>query len=69
VLSKQHRGALPKQSAIDLVALFTYNVKAAFVHGKEVTMFTLNVQEAFDVILKKQLLKHITKQGWPFSLL
>jgi hypothetical protein len=32
-------------------------------------MFILNVQKAFDAILKKQLLKRITKQGWPFSLL
>jgi hypothetical protein len=63
VLSRQHRGALLKQLAIDLVTLFTYNIKAAFVHGKKVTMFTLNMQEAFDAILKRQLLKYITKQG------
>jgi hypothetical protein len=52
-----------------LVALFTYNVKAALAHSKEVTMFTLNIQKAFDALLKKQLLKRITEQGWPFSLL
>jgi hypothetical protein len=37
--------------------------------GKEVIMFILNIQEVFNALLKKQLLKHITKQGWPFSLL
>jgi hypothetical protein len=63
VLSKQHKEALFKQSAIDLIMLFTYNIEAAFAHSKEVTMFTLDIQEAFDTILKKQLLKHITKQG------
>jgi hypothetical protein len=69
VLSPQHKGALSKQLAIDLVTLFTYNIKAAFARGKEVTMFTLDVQGVFDTLLKRQLLKRITKQGWPFSLL
>jgi hypothetical protein len=68
VLSLQHRRALFKQLAIDLIALFTYNIKAALAHSKEVTMFTLNIQRAFNALFKRQLLKHITKQGWPFSL-
>jgi hypothetical protein len=69
VLSLQHKGAFFKQLAMDLVALFTYNVKAALARGKKVTIFILNVQETFDTLFKKQLLKRITKQGWPFSLL
>jgi hypothetical protein len=68
VLSSQHKRVLFKQLAIDLVALFTYNVKAALIHSKKVTIFTLNIQEVFNALLKKQLLKHITEQGWPFSL-
>jgi hypothetical protein len=54
---------------MDLVALFTYDVKAALAHGKEVTMFILDVQGAFDAVLKRRLLRRITEQGWPFSLL
>jgi outer membrane lipopolysaccharide assembly protein LptE/RlpB len=69
VLSLQHKEALSKQSAIDLVASFTHNIEAALTHSKEVTIFTLDMQEAFDALLKKQLLKRITKQGWPLSLL
>jgi hypothetical protein len=69
VLSSQHKGALSKRLAIDLITLFTYNVKAALARGKEVTIFTLDIQEAFDALLKRQLLKRITKQGWPFFLL
>jgi hypothetical protein len=69
VLSRQHKRALFKQLAIDLVTLFTYNIKTVLAHGKKVTMFTLDIQKAFDAILKRQLLKHITEQGWPFSLL
>jgi hypothetical protein len=62
VLSRQHREALLKRSAIDLVTLFTHNIKTALANGKEVTMFTLNIQRAFDAVLKRQLLRHITEQ-------
>jgi hypothetical protein len=48
---------------MDLITLFTYNVEVALTRGKEVIMFTLDVQRAFDVLLKRQLLKRITKQG------
>jgi hypothetical protein len=69
VLSPQHKGALLKRLTIDLITLFTYNIKVAFARSKEVIMFILNIQEAFDALLKRQLLKHITEQGWPLSLL
>jgi hypothetical protein len=61
VFSRQHREALFKQLAIDLITLFTYNIKTALIYSKEVTMFTLNIQKTFNVILKRQLLKHITE--------
>jgi hypothetical protein len=54
---------------MDLVALFTYNVKAALARDKEVIMFTLNIQKVFNTLLKRQLLRYITEQGWPVSLL
>jgi hypothetical protein len=54
---------------MDLVALFTYNIEAALARSKEVTMFTLDVQGAFDALLKRRLLRRMTEQGWPFSLL
>jgi hypothetical protein len=69
VLSKQHREALLKQSVINLITLFTHDIEAALAHSKKVTMSTLDVQRTFDAILKRRLLKHITKQGWPLSLL
>jgi hypothetical protein len=43
VLSPQHGGALPKRSAMDLVACFTHDAKAALAAGKEVTMVTMDV--------------------------
>jgi hypothetical protein len=69
VLSPQHKEALLKQLAINLVTLFTYNIKAALVYSKEIIMFILNIQKTFNTLLKKQLLKRITKQGWTLSLL
>jgi hypothetical protein len=61
VLSKQHKRAFSKWLAINLIVLFTCDVKTAFAHDKKVIIFTFNVQKAFDAILKRQLLKHITK--------
>jgi hypothetical protein len=69
VLSPQHKEALLKQLAINLVTLFTYNVKAALVCSKEIIMFILNIQKTFNTLLKKQLLKRIIKQGWTLFLL
>jgi hypothetical protein len=48
---------------MDLVALFTYDIKAALIRSKKVIMFILNMQEAFDALLKRQLLRRITKQS------
>ncbi|RAL62976.1 hypothetical protein DID88_004063 [Monilinia fructigena] len=69
VISPQHGGALPKRSAVDLVASFVYDVESAFAQGKEVTLVTLDVQGAFDALLPRRLLERMRKQGWPGKLL
>jgi hypothetical protein len=69
VLSPQHGGALPKRSAMDLVASFTHDVEAAFALGKQVTMITMDVQGAFDALLPRRLLTRMAQQGWPINLL
>jgi ribonuclease HI len=65
ILSPQHGGALPKRSAIDLTATFTHDTEAAWVKGQHVTMVTLDVQGAFDALLKNRLLHRMAQQGWP----
>ena len=65
ILSSQHGGALPKRSAVDLTAAFTHDTEAAWVAGKLVTMVTLDVQGAFDALLKNRLLHRMAQQGWP----
>jgi hypothetical protein len=51
------------RSAIDLVALFTHDVEHAWATGKQVTIITIDVQGAFDALLKNRLLQRIGKQG------
>ncbi|ESZ89587.1 hypothetical protein SBOR_10028 [Sclerotinia borealis F-4128] len=69
IINPQHSKALPKRSAMDLVASFTHDVETALGAGKKVTMVTMDVQGAFDTLLKRRLLTKITKQGWPKDLL
>ena len=65
ILSPQHRGALPKRSAANLTAAFTHDTEAAWARGQHITMVTLDVQGAFDALLKNRLLHRIVQQGWP----
>ncbi|RAL59181.1 hypothetical protein DID88_006737 [Monilinia fructigena] len=69
VISPQHGGALPKRSAVDLVASFVYDAETAFAQSKEVTLVTLDVQGAFDALMPRRLLERMRKQGWPMKLL
>jgi ribonuclease HI len=69
VLSPQHCGALPKRSAMDLVACFTHDVEEALARGEQVTMVTMDVQGAFDALLPRRLLQRMSEQGWPLPLL
>ena len=69
LLSPQHGGALPRRSAMDLVAAFTHDSEAALAAGLQVTMVTMDVQGAFDALLRRRLLDRMSKQGWPLPLL
>ena len=69
ILSPQHGGALPKRSAMDLVASFTHDVEAAMATGLQTTMVTMDVQGAFDALLANRLLARMTQQGWSRPLL
>ncbi|KAG0152997.1 hypothetical protein PDIDSM_1956 [Penicillium digitatum] len=62
-------GALPKLSATDLVASFTHDAEMALSQNKQVTLVTMDVQGAFDALLRRRLLKRMGEQGWPRELL
>lgn len=65
IFSPRHGGALPKRSAADLTAAFTHDTEAAWALGQHITKVTLDVQGAFDVLLKNRLLQRMAQQGWP----
>ncbi|KAI0992128.1 hypothetical protein K3495_g16058, partial [Podosphaera aphanis] len=69
LLNPQHCGALPKRSAMDLVASFTHDVEAALAMGLEISMVIMDIQGAFDALLKRRLLRRMTAQGFPLSLI
>lgn len=46
--------------------MFTHNTEAAWMLGNNVTMVTLDVQGAFDALLKNRLLHRMVQQGWPY---
>ncbi|KAJ3575723.1 hypothetical protein NPX13_g3935 [Xylaria arbuscula] len=69
VLSPQHGGALPKRSTMDLVCALLHDVEIALSKGYVVTLLTMDVQGAFDALLKRRLLYRMRQQGWPLPLL
>ncbi|RAL60100.1 hypothetical protein DID88_000725 [Monilinia fructigena] len=69
VISPQHCGALPRRSGTDLAAAFTHDAELALATGNVVSIVTMDVQGAFDALLKRRLLSRMIKQGWPTSLL
>jgi hypothetical protein len=54
---------------MDLVASFMHDVELAIASGRQVTMVTMDVQGAFDVLLVNRLLQRMIEQGWPPPLL
>lgn len=68
ILSPQHFGALPKRSALDLVACATHDIELALRKGKEASMLIMDVQGAFDAVLPNRLVKRLREQGWPTQL-
>ncbi|KAF7880282.1 hypothetical protein EAF00_012029 [Botryotinia globosa] len=69
VISPQHCGVLPKMAGTDLTVAFTHDAELALAAGQVVTLVTMDVQGAFDTLLKRRLIKQMIKQGWPRSLL
>ena len=69
LLSPQHGGALPKRSATDLVASFVHDAEAALAAGKVLTVVIMDVQGAFDALLKRRLLRRMRAMGFPIGVL
>jgi hypothetical protein len=68
VLHPQQCGALPKRSATDLVAALVHDIEEAFARGQVATLVTMDVQGAFDTVMRKRLARRLREQGWPAHL-
>ena len=65
VLHPQQAGALPKRSAVDLVAALVHDIEEAFAQKKEATLVTMDIQGAFDTVMRNRLVLRLRQQGWP----
>ncbi|XP_044715319.1 reverse transcriptase (RNA-dependent DNA polymerase) domain-containing protein [Hirsutella rhossiliensis] len=68
VLHPQQAGALPKRSAVDLVAALVHDIEEAFARKQVATLVTLDIQGAFDTVLRNRLILRLREQGWPPNL-
>ncbi|KAJ6436970.1 Protein phosphatase 1 regulatory subunit 3A [Purpureocillium lavendulum] len=65
VLHPQQAGALPKRSAVDLVAALVHDIEEAFARNMVATVVTLDAEGAFDTVLQNRLILRLRQQGWP----
>ncbi|RKK35990.1 hypothetical protein BFJ67_g13012, partial [Fusarium oxysporum f. sp. cepae] len=65
VLHPQQAGALPKRSATDPVTALIHDIEEAFARKKVATLVTMNVQGAFDTVMRNRLVLRLREQGWP----
>ena len=68
VLHPQQNGALSKRSAVDLVAALMHDIEEAFARRLVATLVTIDIQGAFDTVLRSRLILHLRQQGWPEHL-
>ncbi|RKL06834.1 hypothetical protein BFJ70_g16980 [Fusarium oxysporum] len=68
VLHPQQAGALPKRSATDLVTALIHDIEEAFARNKVVTLVTMDIQGAFDTVMRNRLVLRLREQGWPDHL-
>ncbi|CVL08139.1 uncharacterized protein FMAN_14197 [Fusarium mangiferae] len=67
VLHSQQAGALPKRLTIDLVIALVHDIEEAFVR-KVATLVTMDIQGAFDTVMRNRLVLRLREQGWPDHL-
>ncbi|RKK58754.1 hypothetical protein BFJ69_g17363, partial [Fusarium oxysporum] len=68
VLHPQQAGALPKRSATDLVTALIHDIEEAFARKKVATLVTMDIQGAFDTVMRNRLVLRLREQGWPDHL-
>ncbi|CEJ95274.1 hypothetical protein VHEMI10763 [[Torrubiella] hemipterigena] len=70
ILPETLAGALPKRSAIDIVASLVFDLEdLAFRKKLVATLVTMDAKGAFDAVLRGRLIKRLREQGWPTYLI
>ncbi|KAF4336512.1 endonuclease reverse transcriptase, partial [Fusarium beomiforme] len=65
ILSRQGTGT---RSATDLVAALVHDIEEAFARKKVATLVTMDIQGAFNTVLRNRLILRLREQGWPEHL-
>ena len=65
ILPAGYFGALPAQSASDLVTLLIDDIEKAFARKKSISIATFDVKGGFDTVLPNRLLHCLQDQKWP----
>ncbi|KAL8295706.1 hypothetical protein RB600_001261 [Gaeumannomyces tritici] len=68
LIAPQHAGATPKKAATDLTACVAHEVERALQNHKAAALVTMDVQGAFDAVLRRRLLQRLLNQGWDPTL-
>ncbi|CVL09334.1 uncharacterized protein FMAN_15498 [Fusarium mangiferae] len=68
LLHSQQAGALPKRSATDLVAALIRDIEEAFARNRVATLVTMDIQGAFDTVMRNRLVLRLRERGWPGHL-
>lgn len=65
ILAPDQCGAVQKRSAVDLTTALACDIQNAWEQKLCAGLLTMDVQGAFDGVLKGRLLQRLRKQGWP----
>lgn len=68
VLHSHQAGALPKRSAVDFVTALVHDKEEALYYGKVATLVTMDIQGAFDTVMRNRVVLRLREQGWPLHL-
>ncbi|RFU78526.1 reverse transcriptase [Trichoderma arundinaceum] len=69
ILPQQYFGALPRSSSTDLVACLIHDIERALDRGLVVSLLTLDISGALDIVMRNRLVRRLREQGWPVLLI
>lgn len=68
IMDPHQIGSLAKRSANDIACALTHDVEVALERGRVATLVTMDVEGAFDCVLRNRLVTRLREQGWPLCV-